>query len=130
MPRRIRIRFGQTSLEAEMNDSRTAQAIWDALPLKSKGNRWGKEIYFSIPVRLPGEDPQDVVKPGALAYWPEGPAFCIFWGPTPVSQAQECRPYSPVNVFGSLTGDWKILDQLQEMYVLVERIEWATAGTA
>jgi hypothetical protein len=130
MPRRIRIRFGQTSVEAEMNDSRTAQAIWDALPLESEGSRWGKEIYFSIPVHLPPEDPQDVVKPGDLAYWPEGPAFCIFWGPTPVSKAQECRPYSPVNVFGGLTGNWNVLDKLQAMHVRVERIEWATAGTA
>jgi hypothetical protein len=34
-----------------------------------------------------------------------GHAFCIFWGPTPVSRGREIRAYSPVNVFGQMQGD-------------------------
>jgi hypothetical protein len=121
MPRHITIRFGDGSVEATLDDSRTAQAIWDALPLRGRGSRWGQEIYFSIPLRLEEEDPKEVVDRGALAYWPQGPAFCIFWGPTPASRGDECRPYSPVNVFGRLTGDYGMLDGLKDLAVQVER---------
>jgi len=122
MSRRIRIQFGDASLDAEIDESRTAQAIWDALPLTGRGNRWGQEIYFSIPVELEGENLHEVVEPGTLAYWPEGPAFCIFWGPTPASRAKECRPYSPVNVFGRIVEDLKPLDGIRDLRVRVERI--------
>ena len=67
---------------------------------------WGHEIYFEIPLQLELEDDarQDV-EVGDLAYWPSGPAFCIFFGPTPVSLGDAPRAYSPVNVFGSVKGD-------------------------
>jgi hypothetical protein len=123
MKRRIRIHVGESTLEAELNESRTAQAIWEALPLESTGSLWGKEIYFSIPVDMGAEEPNEVVDPGTLAYWPVGKAFCIFWGPTPVSQGNECRPYSPVNVFGHIVDDLDILNQLSDLKVRVERLE-------
>ena len=47
---------------------------------------------------------QDVAV-GALAYWPPGSAFCIFYGPTPVSRGDRPRAYSPVNPFGRVRGD-------------------------
>jgi hypothetical protein len=34
-----------------------------------------------------------------------GKAFCIFFGPTPVSRNDKPRAYSPVNVFGRVLGD-------------------------
>ncbi len=40
-----------------------------------------------------------------LGYWPPGSAFCIFFGPTPMSRGSEIRPASPVNVFGKIVGD-------------------------
>jgi hypothetical protein len=122
MTGRIQITIDDVVLEAELNDSRTAQAVWDALPLEAEGSFWGKEIYFPIPVDLGPEDPQEVVDPGALAYWPVGKAFCIFWGPTPVSRGEECRPYSPVNVFGRIIGDLNLLDRVQIPRVRVERV--------
>ena len=42
---------------------------------------------------------------GDLAYWPPGRAFCIFFGPTPVSRGTACRPASPVNVVGKIVGE-------------------------
>ncbi|KPL15542.1 MAG: hypothetical protein AMJ93_16495 [Anaerolineae bacterium SM23_84] len=51
------------------------------------------------------ENAQAVVSLGDLGYWPAGNAFCIFFGPTPVSRGQEIRPASPVNVFGRVIGD-------------------------
>jgi len=92
-------------MEAELNDSKTAQLIWDALPIVVSGNTWGDEIYFSIPVNTGSENEKEVVELGDLAYWPPGTAFCIFFGPTPMSRGNEIRPASAVNVVGKLTGD-------------------------
>ena len=108
---KILIKTGSIEIEAEFNDSKTAQAIWDALPVKSRCNIWGNEIYFSIPVVLEPDNGRDVVEMGDLGYWPPGNAFCIFFGPTPMSRGQEIRPASAVNVFGRVTGDTGVLKQ-------------------
>ncbi len=92
----------------EEKNPRTAKAIWDALPIRGKANRWGDEIYFGIPVEVEEEDSQQVVEIGELGYWPPGNAFCIFFGKTPVSMEDEPRAYSPVNVFGKVVGDSSI----------------------
>jgi len=105
MGKKIRIRAGEIEAEAELNDTRTAQAIWETLPIKSRANLWGNEIYFSIPLSLELEAGQELVSTGDLGYWPDGNAFCIFFGPTPVSQGAEIRPASPVTVFGKVIGD-------------------------
>jgi uncharacterized protein len=105
MDRAIRITAGPVSAEARLNDSKTAGAIWDALPIAAKGNTWGDEIYFDIGVTADAEAAREVVDLGDLAYWPPGRAFCIFFGPTPVSRGNECRAASPVNVVGKLHGD-------------------------
>ena len=84
MPRKIVITAGQTQVEAELNDNPTAASIADALPIKAKAQRWGGEIYFSIPVTADLEpDSREVLQAGELGYWPTGKAFCIFFGPTP-----------------------------------------------
>jgi hypothetical protein len=104
--RRVRISTGDVSVEATLHDNPTADAIWEALPITARGNRWGAEIYFEIPVHLPqADDARAVLEAGELGYWPVGHAFCIFWGPTPASRGDEIRAYSPVNVFGRLEGD-------------------------
>lgn len=112
--RRILIRAGQVQVTAELDDSRTADAIWSALPLSAPGNTWGDEIYFAIPVNLKEENAQAVVALGDLGYWPPGHAFCMFFGPTPVSRGNEIRPASPVNVFGRILGDPTVLRQVQD----------------
>ena len=103
--RAIRITAGQVSVEARLNESRTATAIWDRLPIEAKGETWGDEIYFDIGVRAAPESPREVVECGDLAYWPPGQAFCIFFGPTPMSRGDEIRPASAVNVVGRIAGD-------------------------
>lgn len=103
--RRIRIVAGKVTLEAVLNETKTAQKIWEVLPLRASGNRWGDEIYFQIPVRASLENGQERVERGDLAYWPTGAAFCIFWGPTPMSRGDEIRPASAVTVLGRVEGD-------------------------
>jgi hypothetical protein len=112
MGRKIRIRAGAIEVEAELNDTRTAQAIWETLPIKGRVNLWGDEIYFSIPLSLKLEAGQEMVNIGELGYWPDGNAFCIFFGLTPVSQADEIRPASPVAVFGKVIGDATIFKKV------------------
>jgi len=104
--RKIKITVKGISVEAELNDSATADAIWEALPIEASGSTWGDEIYFSIPVNLSeAGDSQEVVELGDLGYWPPGTAFCIFYGRTPASHGDEIRPASAVNVFGHILDD-------------------------
>ena len=105
MAKRIQIIAGAIEVEVELNGTKTAQTIWEALPITGRANLWGDEIYFSIPLNLELEAGQELVNIGDLGYWPEGNAFCIFFGPTPVSRGDEIRPASPVTVFGKVIGD-------------------------
>jgi hypothetical protein len=113
MPRAIRISTGGVSVEAELNDSQTAAAIAAALPIAASGSTWGDEIYFDIGLTLPGESPRETVALGDLGYWPPGKAFCIFFGPTPMSQGDEIRPASAVNVVGRVTGDPRVFKRVR-----------------
>jgi uncharacterized protein len=102
----ITISVNDILLEAELGTSATAVKILEALPFESIVNTWGDEIYFTIPVAVQQEpDARAEVEIGELAYWPMGKAFCIFFGPTPVSRDDKPRAYSPVNVFGRVLGD-------------------------
>ena len=112
MTKRILIKAGQVEVIAELNDTRTAQAIREALPVKSRVNTWGDEIYFSIPLDLELEDGREVVDVGDLGYWLAGNAFCIFFGPTLASRGDEIRPASAVTVFGKVVGSTDILKQV------------------
>ncbi|HEV2358198.1 MAG TPA: cyclophilin-like fold protein [bacterium] len=103
--RTITITAGKITATATLGAGRTADAIWNALPLEARASTWGDEIYFSIPVTCDPESPREVVEMGDLGYWPPGSAFCIFFGPTPASRDREIRPASPVNVFGRIQGD-------------------------
>ncbi len=112
MDKRIRIKAGTVAALAELNDTETAQAIWDKLPVKGRANIWGDEIYFSIPVSGVQEKGQELVEVGDLGYWPPGQAFCIFFGPTPMSEGDKPRPASPVTVFGQVIGDAAVFKQV------------------
>ncbi len=121
--KRIRITAEPVVMEAELNQSQTAQQIWDVLPIEERGNTWGDEIYFSIPVEAETDNAQEVVELGELAYWPPGTAFCIFFGPTPMSRGAEIRPASPVNVVGKLIGEPTAFKQVKDGTVVkIEKI--------
>jgi hypothetical protein len=128
MSKKIRIivpSIGIASTEIDdRRNKKTANAIWEALPIRGAANRWGDEIYFSIPADVGEENSQQVVELGDLGYWPPGHAFCIFFGRTPVSIGDEPRAYSPVNVFGKVTGDPKIFRRVRNgEEITIEREE-------
>ncbi len=110
MGQRVTITAGAVVVEAELFDTITAEKITAALPIEGSVNRWGGEIYFTVPVDADAEsDGRDVLCAGELGYWPPGKAFCVFFGPTPASSGDEIRAASNVNVFGKVTGDISLL---------------------
>jgi hypothetical protein len=112
MPLKIVMKTRYETFDIELNDSETADAIYIALPLEREINVWGGEIFFDIGVKMPLENGRKVMEPGEVAYWPEGSAFCIFFGPTPVSKGKKPEAYSPVTPVGRILGD---LSRLEEM---------------
>ena len=112
--KKIRIIVDDISAVAELSNSKTSEAIWDALPIENTVNTWGEEIYFEIPVKSAlDENAKEVVEKGDLGYWPSGRAFCIFFGPTPASQGDEIRPASAVNIVGKVSGDVEMFKSVQ-----------------
>jgi len=111
--RKITITVNDKSFEGELNETDTAKNIWDKLPIEASPSFWGDEIYFEIPVEIAeNENPEVELEVGDLAYWPDGNAFCIFYGPTPSSKDSEPRPASPVTVVGKISGDATALREL------------------
>jgi hypothetical protein len=110
MSLRITIAAGPVTVEAELNDSPTAQKIWEKLPLAGQAKIWGDEIYFEIPVQMEASpDARADVAVGELGYWPRGDAFCIFFGPTPASGDDQPRAASPINPVGRVLDDPTLL---------------------
>ena len=120
--REINITAGSVTVSASLNDTETASMIWDALPIEASASTWGDEIYFGIPVAAGEEMGQEVVELGELGYWPPGSAFCMFFGPTPMSRGDEIRPARPVTVIGRMHGDVTVLKRVPAgAPVLIER---------
>lgn len=102
---------------------KTAKIFYDSLPITGNANTWGDEIYFTVPVEGEVENPKVVVDLGDIAFWPPGNAFCIFFGPTPMSRGDEIRPASEVNVFGKVIGDPKVFKKVQSgAEIRIERV--------
>ena len=117
--------IGIFAFEAELNDTPTAKKIAQALPIRNVFNTWGDEIYFEIPVNaLLDESAREEVDLGDLGYWPAGKAFCIFFGPTPMSRSDKIIPASAVNIIGKITGDASQLKKVKtETEIVLEALE-------
>ncbi|WP_330338952.1 cyclophilin-like fold protein [Streptomyces sp. NBC_00557] len=121
----IRISWPAGNITATLDaDSPTAQALAKALPLTSSACTWGEEVYFDTGVSVSREtDAQQVVEPGTVAFWTDGDALALPYGPTPISRGWdsprtefegECRLASPCNVLGSLDGDARALATVRD----------------
>ncbi|HEY0224215.1 MAG TPA: cyclophilin-like fold protein [Pseudolabrys sp.] len=111
---RIRFDFGDLTLDAELLGTPTARAVAAALPLSATVLTWGEEIYFDVPFKVAREaDARDVITPGEIAFWPQGPAIAIGFGRTPISKGNETRLASPCNVFAKAVGSVKVLSKVK-----------------
>lgn len=100
----IKLIFGHTVLEAELDSSALSNDITKLLPLETEVNRWGGEIYFVLPEMLDYSGETDEVEIGDVAFWPNGPALCLFFGETPGSFTNKPRPHSISVVIGKIKG--------------------------
>ncbi|WP_340559596.1 cyclophilin-like fold protein [Streptomyces sp. GSL17-111] len=104
--RSIRIVWPAGRLTATLDDTPAARALLGALPVESRAATWGEEVYFDTGLSLPLESGAlQVVDPGTVAFWTEGDALALPYGPTPISRGDECRLAGPCNVLGSVDGD-------------------------
>ena len=112
---RIRISWSNGQMTAVLKDTPTARNLLNALPCESDAHTWGDEVYFSVPVESELEpDARQVVDPGTVCFWVEGQSLAIPFGPTPVSQGDECRLVTEVNVVGELEDDPQLLESVSE----------------
>ncbi|MET8901186.1 cyclophilin-like fold protein [Streptomyces sp. NPDC015140] len=121
----IRISWPAGHLTATLDDTPTTQALLKALPLTASAHTWGEEVYFDTGVSVSREtDAREVVEPGTVAFWTDGDALALPYGPTPISRGDECRLASPCNVMGRLDGDPRLLATVRNGDpVRVERVD-------
>ena len=88
-------------LEASWRDENPGlrDAVEAALPIEGEAARWGDELYMTVDIDGTPTSAQREVEVGDLAYWPAGPAICLFWGPTPASTDATPVAASPVGAF-------------------------------
>ena len=109
----IKIEFESITIEADLNNSETANNIKKLLPILNTVNIWGDEIYFPVDINDEEIGAKETVELGDVGYWPPGNAFCLFFGLTPLSQGEEIRPASPINIIGKIKSEINILKSVK-----------------
>ena len=104
------------TLELDETESpKTVKSFMASLPFSVGVNLWGEEIYTDeSPIKIGSENAKPLVQLNDVAYWPTGKAICLFYGPTPIGNKGEIKPYSPVNIIGTIKNpDKEILSKIK-----------------
>ena len=107
--KKLILKFNSKLFDINLRNTETAKLIAASIPIKSKIQTWGEEIFFNTNLQVKLEDDaRDVMQFGELAFWTEGSAIAIGYGKTPASIDQEIRLIGPCNVWGD--GNFKKSD--------------------
>ena len=107
--KKLILKFNSKLFEINLRNTETARLISKSIPINSKIQIWGEEIFFNTNIKITLEDDaRDVMQLGELAFWTEGSAIAIGYGKTPVSLDKEIRLIGPCNVWGK--GNFKKSD--------------------
>ena len=107
--KKLILKFNSKLFKINLLDTETARLISKSVPINSKIQMWGEEIFFNTNLQVALEnDAKEVMQLGELAFWTEGSAIAIGYGKTPVSIDQEIRLIGPCNVWGD--GNFKKSD--------------------
>ena len=115
------------TIDLELDDElapKTVTSFLKCLPLDVAINSWGDELYTNeTPVTVGAENAKPLVGVMDVAYWPQGKAICLFFGPTPIGKKDEIKPYSPVNVIGKIKNiDKKFLKNISNGMMVTFRL--------
>ena len=98
--KKLILKFNSKLFEIILRNTETAKLIAKSIPIKSKIQIWGEEIFFNTNLQVKLEDDaKDVMQLGELAFWTAGSAIAIGFGKTPVSIDKEIRLIEPCNVW-------------------------------
>ena len=120
MKKKILVRITELeNITIELDDAgspKTCTSFLESLPFSVTAHIWGEEIYTDeSPITQSEENAKGLVNLNDVAYWPNGKAICLFFGPTPIGKKGEIKPYSPVNVIGKIINpDKNILSKMNE----------------
>ncbi|MDI9616771.1 MAG: cyclophilin-like fold protein [Methanothrix sp.] len=98
--------LGIAIAELDNRNPRTADAVWNALPIEGRAMLWGEEVYFDTPIECEDENASPSANAGDISYWVPGHAICIFFGRT--------QPYSPVNHIGRISEGLEVFSNVEE----------------
>jgi hypothetical protein len=121
----IKLHVGGVELVGKLDGSALSTQVARLLPCEDFGETWGREIYFPVRLSAANTAPVTEVKVGDIAYWPDGPDLCLFFGPTPKSQGEAPVTASPVTVIGSFSFNPDDFDRIERrrngIHVRIER---------
>ncbi len=113
MKKKCKISIKNHKIITILKKTKTAAVIWDKLPLKSKVNLWGDEVYFYVDFNSEIEDEaKEIINLGEIAYWPTGKAIAIGFGKTPISVKNEIRLADKCNIWAETNYDLKKLKNI------------------
>ena len=118
--KKIILKCKELKLVLELRETLTADIIYKALPLKSKVQKWGEEIYFETGLNIELENnAKSVVNIGEIAFWNSGSAIAIGYGKTPISKGNEIRLISPCNIWADSKFEKSCIENIKENETII-----------